>query len=81
MGNLLLNGQTAFTQTGTAAPVLASTVNLSSATFPAGHVIQVQQSVKTDADETRAGVTASGFQDITGTDQNGSGSGFVSSKL
>lgn len=41
MGNLLLNGQTAFTQTGTAAPVLASTVNLGSATFPAGHVLQV----------------------------------------
>lgn len=40
MGNLLLNGQTAFTQTGTAAPVLASSVNLGSATFPAGHVIQ-----------------------------------------
>ena len=34
MGNLLLNGQTAFTQTGTSAPVLASTVNLGSATFP-----------------------------------------------
>ena len=46
MGNLLLNGQTAFTQTGTAAPVLASTVNLSNANlsnttlFPTGHVIQ-----------------------------------------
>ena len=43
MGNLLLNGQTAFTQTGTAAPVLASSVNLGSATFPAGHVIQTTQ--------------------------------------
>ena len=46
MGNLLLNGQTACTQTGTAAPVLASTVNLSNANlsnttlFPTGHVIQ-----------------------------------------
>ena len=40
MGNLLLNGQTAFTQTGTAAPVLASTVK-----FPAGHVLQVKHVV------------------------------------
>ena len=44
--------------------------------FPAGHVVQVLQSVKTDADETRASVSSTGFVDITGTDQNGSGSVF-----
>ena len=54
MGNLLLNGQTAFTQTGTSAPVLASTVNLSNAnlsntTFPAGHPILLSESSSTTA--------------------------------
>lgn len=44
--------------------------------FPAGHIIQVQSSTKTDTTETRAGVSATGFVDITGTDQNGSGSVF-----
>lgn len=58
-------------QTDTNQPIIANNV-----LFPAGHIVQVLQSVKTDADETRSGVTASGFVDITGTDQNGSGSVF-----
>ena len=43
--------------------------------FPAGHVVQVLQSVKSDTDSTRSGF-GSGFADITGTDQNGSGNIF-----
>ena len=64
MGNLLLNGQTAFTQTGTAAPVLASTVNLGSATFPAGHVVQTV----TDIYEPTGGLNISGANDEIGSD-------------
>jgi hypothetical protein len=50
----------------------------STVTFPAGHILQVQQSVKTDTDSTRSGIgsSGSGFQSISGTDQNGSGSIF-----
>ena len=40
MANLTLGNKTVVTQAGSAEPVLASNVNLGSATFPAGHVIQ-----------------------------------------
>ena len=41
MAELQLGGKTIATQTGNAEPIFASNVNLGSATFPAGHVIQV----------------------------------------
>ena len=41
MANLTLGNKTVVTQAGSAEPVLASNVNLSSATFLAGHIIQV----------------------------------------
>ena len=41
--------------------------------FPAGHVIQTLQSVKTDTDSTTSSNT---YDTITGTDQNGNGSVF-----
>ena len=40
MANLTLGNKTVFTQAGSADPVLASNVNLGSATFPAGHIVQ-----------------------------------------
>tara|TARA_B100000424_G_C22830086_1_gene443469 strand:+ start:55 stop:648 length:594 start_codon:yes stop_codon:yes gene_type:complete len=40
MAELQLGGKTIATQTGSAAPVITSNVNLENATFPAGHVIQ-----------------------------------------
>ena len=40
MANLTLGNKTVVTQAGSAEPILASNVNLGSATFPAGHVIQ-----------------------------------------
>lgn len=40
MANLQLGNKTVVTQTGSAEPILSSNVNLASATFPAGHVIQ-----------------------------------------
>lgn len=42
MANLQLGNKTVVTQTGSADPVLASNVNLGSATFPAGHIVQVE---------------------------------------
>jgi len=48
MANIILNGKTVVTQTGNDEPVLGSNViltnSLASATFPAGHVIQVKYS-------------------------------------
>lgn len=44
--------------------------------IPAGSVIQCQQSVKTDTDSTRSSIIVNGLVDISGTDQNGSGSVF-----
>ena len=52
MANLTLGNKTVITQTGSAEPILASNVNLSSATFPAGHVIQtVNKAATVTADE------------------------------
>ena len=69
MAILKLNDTTVFTETsGTAS--ISDNVQ-----FPAGHVVQVLQSVKSDTDSTRKGF-GSGFDDITGTDQNGSGNIF-----
>ena len=48
MANLQLGNKTVVSQTGSAEPILSSNVNLNSATFPAGHIVQVVQSVKTD---------------------------------
>ncbi len=70
MATIKLNNTTAITETGGVASIADNVV------FPAGTVIQVQQSVKTDTTETRSGVTAGGFVDITGTDQNGNGTVF-----
>jgi len=52
MANIILNGKTVVTQTGNDEPVLGSNViltnnSLASATFPAGHVIQVVNDLKT----------------------------------
>tara|TARA_B100000003_G_scaffold206062_1_gene220830 strand:- start:45 stop:638 length:594 start_codon:yes stop_codon:yes gene_type:complete len=40
MANFKMKGHTVFTQTGNDAPILNENVNLASATFPSGHVIQ-----------------------------------------
>ena len=40
MANFKMKGHTVFTQSGTDTPILNENVNLASATFPAGHVIQ-----------------------------------------
>ena len=47
MANLTLGNKAVITQAGSAEPVLASNVNLSSATFPDGHVIQSKTSTLT----------------------------------
>jgi hypothetical protein len=62
MGDFKINEKSVITQSGSAEPVLASNVNLGSATFPAGHVIQVKSFTKTDTastthDESAAPVT------------------------
>ena len=41
MANLQLGNKTVVSQTGSAEPILSSNVNLNSATFPAGHIIQM----------------------------------------
>ena len=43
MPEIRINNKVFLTQTGAAEPVLASNVNLGSATFPSGHVIKVTQ--------------------------------------
>ena len=40
MANFKMKGHTVFTQSGTDTPILNENVNLASATFPSGHVIQ-----------------------------------------
>ena len=67
MANLTLGNKTVITQAGSAEPVLASNVNLSSATFPAGpsisgqtsggHILQVQQKAYTAAETTLGDTT------------------------
>ena len=47
MAELQLGGKTIATQTGNQEPIFASNVNLVSATFPAGHVIQFQKVTST----------------------------------
>jgi len=47
MPEIRINNKVLVTQTGAAEPVLASNVNLGSATFPAGHIIQTVQHVFT----------------------------------
>lgn len=49
MANIILNGKTVVTQTGNDEPVLGSNVilgndSLASATFPAGHIVQIDSS-------------------------------------
>ena len=68
-GTLSIGNETIFTHSDSTGMAYGSGI-------PAGSIVQIQQSVKTDATETRSGVTASGFVDITGTDQNGSGTVF-----
>ena len=41
MANLQVGNKTVVSQTGSAEPILSSNVNLNSATFPAGHIIQM----------------------------------------
>ena len=50
MADFKINGKNVVTQSGVAEPVLASNVNLASATFPAGHVVQVVNNVYHSAD-------------------------------
>jgi hypothetical protein len=71
-GQFNIGGHTILEHTGVEG---AGEVALQNVSFPAGHVVQVLQSVKTDTDSTRSGF-GSGFADITGTDQNGSGNIF-----
>ena len=57
MANIILNGKTVVTQTGNDEPVLGSNViltndSLASATFPAGHVLQVVQGTWTGVTST-----------------------------
>jgi hypothetical protein len=48
MAELKINGKTVVTQTGSNEPIIGSNVNFNNAVFPAGHIIQVKQIVKTD---------------------------------
>ena len=63
MANLTLGNKTVVTQTGSAEPVLASNVNLSSATFPAGHILQTQSG--TFNTQTSIGTTAEAVITLT----------------
>ena len=58
MANLTLGNKTVVTQAGSAEPVLASNVNLSSATFPAGHVIGYVYGSYTYTADASVGATA-----------------------
>lgn len=65
MANIILNGKTVVTQTGNDEPVLGSNViltndSLASATFPAGHVLQV---IDSGAQTTTAVNTTTNFID------------------
>src|SRR6056300_1374243 len=85
MPEIQLNGKTIATQTGTNEPVLKNNVvmesgfsipsgvidsALLSATFPAGHVVQVVQAIKTDYWYS-GGVTDTTFYDVPGQDDIG----------
>lgn len=48
MAELKINGKIVVTQTGSNEPIIGSNVNFNNAVFPAGHIIQVKQIVKTD---------------------------------
>ena len=63
MANLTLGNKTVVTQAGSAEPVLASNVNLSSATFPAGHILQTQSG--TFNTQTSIGTTAEAVITLT----------------
>ena len=63
MANLTLGNKTVVTQAGSAEPVLASNVNLGTATFPAGHILQVQS--KTFNQQTTVGTTAEAVITLT----------------
>ena len=47
MANFKMKGHTVFTQSGTDTPILNENVNLASATFPSGHIIQMQTHTNT----------------------------------
>ena len=54
MANFKMKGHTVLTQSGTDTPILNENVNLASATFPSGHIIQMQtaQSTLSNGDST-----------------------------
>jgi hypothetical protein len=71
MANIILNGKTVVTQTGNDEPVLGSNViltndSLASATFPAGHVIQVVHAQKSSTWSYTAGSGPDNYGSITG---------------
>ena len=61
MPEIRINNKVLVTQTGAAEPVLASNVNLGSATFPAGHILNVWSKTKTSVDSH----TSSAWKEIT----------------
>jgi hypothetical protein len=73
-GEIKLNSVNFASESGGTITVNNGTIG-SSVVFPAGTVLQVLQSVKTDTDST-TNTIADGYDFITGTDQTGSGSIF-----
>lgn len=62
MPEIRINNKVLVTQTGAAEPVLASSVNLGSATFPAGHIVQIVHNVPETV--TLATTTTTGYAEI-----------------
>ena len=79
MSRINVDKITGATGTASGAPITLSgdtaTLSGTGVTFPAGHVIQVVQSTKKDADSS----TSTTYATITGTDQDGNGSVFSAS--